>query len=752
MPISMQLLEKAKEYVSPAARVEALIQGREQFVERFPLESLHRMTIQEYASIHSKDTFIYWLERKKILSGIGGGNSSKFGIYCAKDGKYYRGYGNKKVLLEGETLQQEFENLKKYILDAITAAKEGRIEDIPTGGSLWDMVLLKILNIYIPERFFNIYSRAVLVQIAEDLGIDKTMGLKEVSTVQINVAILKVLQAQEPFASWDHTVIGRFLWRVYQVESKKGYWLIGYTYGGSNSVIKSFLERGVIGTDFLGDYDFTNDVDMAQEDLEKKIEEVATESKEKRALHSFFRMRQGDYVALKSTYVKNKQISMLKVSAIGMIKEDPSDGYRYDPELGHTLPVEWIDQEEEEHEGLGYLRKTIENASKADLIQRIFGKHLDDDAISAPGEDGEAGADAAEPVPFGERNIILYGPPGTGKTYHVVDFSLRILDMERYRELKALDNRPLMKDAFRQYTNRGQICFTTVHPSYAYEDLIEGLKSDGAGGFAVKDGLLKRAAIEAVYQGLPKHLRGIGNLPYDERKAQVLSALQSNVPFDFARAERYVIVMDEINRGNVSKIFGELITLLEHDKRLNEDNETIVTLPYSGERFALPPNLYLIGTMNTADRSIALLDTALRRRFSFVEMMPDSTLLSSAPMELQLDQLLDTMNQRIEALYDRDHTIGHAFFLGNQTVGDVAEVFLRKVIPLLQEYFYDDWEKIGLVLGGVGKHAGEPYIVYKQSQPIGKLFKGADVAGLTESVQYKTKTQLTIEDLRSIYE
>jgi 5-methylcytosine-specific restriction protein B len=232
----------------------------------------------------------------------------------------------------------------------------------------------------------------------------------------------------------------------------------------------------------------------------------------------------------------------------------------------------------------------------------------------------------------------------------------------------------------------------------------------------------------------------------------VLQALMENKPFNFNHAERFVVIIDEINRGNVSKIFGELITLLESDKRLNEENETIVTLPYSRNRFILPPNLYIVGTMNTADRSIALLDTALRRRFAFQEMMPDSKLLSDLLEEVQLDVLLETMNQRIEVLYDRDHTIGHAFFIGVRSIEELAEVFQRKVLPLLQEYFYDDWEKIGLVLGGIGQSDQEPNIVYQFNRSLGTLFKSAASIGVMNAVEYRIKKNLAIEQFKAIYE
>ena len=194
----------------------------------------------------------------------------------------------------------------------------------------------------------------------------------------------------------------------------------------------------------------------------------------------------------------------------------------------------------------------------------------------------------------------------------------------------------------------------------------------------------------------------------------------------------YVFIIDEINRGNISKIFGELITLIEETKRAGADEAMEVTLPYSGDTFSVPKNVYILGTMNTADRSIALMDTALRRRFDFIEMMPDTNVLKNIGADkvdgLDVAAMLDTINERIKFLYDREHTIGHAFFTGlkdNPTVEKLATIFSKSVIPLLQEYFYEDYQKIQFVLGDNGK-TNEAYKFIKHTDVVVKnIFKGS---------------------------
>lgn len=197
-------------------------------------------------------------------------------------------------------------------------------------------------------------------------------------------------------------------------------------------------------------------------------------------------------------------------------------------------------------------------------------------------------------------------------------------------------------------------------------------------------------------------------------------------------AKNFVLVIDEINRGNISKIFGELITLIEKNKRSSsssEYSETIFsTLPYSGDKFAVPENVYILGTMNTADRSIALLDIALRRRFEFIELLPDPSLLNTIESNIDLEQLLTKLNKRIEYLLDRDHIIGHSFFMKASSLSVLCGIFSKEIIPLLQEYFYGDYEKIKKVLNDYPSKIGNDSFEFITTENIisSNLFKNLE--------------------------
>ena len=280
--------------------------------------------------------------------------------------------------------------------------------------------------------------------------------------------------------------------------------------------------------------------------------------------------------------------------------------------------------------------------------------------------------------------------------------------------------------------------FTTFHQSYGYEEFVEGITPilhDGENegkeiGYKISKGIFYQCCEEALrLAGYDGKLNDFCSLTKSERKEKLNNAPQ------------YAIFIDEINRGNISKIFGELITLIEPSKRLGADDEIIVELPYSKEKFGVPSNLYIIGTMNTADRSIALMDTALRRRFEFVEMMPEYDKLNEIVIrDINIGEMLKTINERIEYLYDRDHTIGHAYFINASDIETLANVFKNKILPLLQEYFYDDWEKIRLVLGDNQKDEDLQFVKIKSSIDTEKLF-GGKIDDIDDKVLYEINDQ-----------
>lgn len=262
-------------------------------------------------------------------------------------------------------------------------------------------------------------------------------------------------------------------------------------------------------------------------------------------------------------------------------------------------------------------------------------------------------------------NQILFGPPGTGKTYNTVNMALDIVcPIEGTQWGKKTRDAAIQE--YQKMLDAGRIVFVTFHQSMSYEDFIEGIKpeptKDGKITYAVKNGIFKELCAKAK-----------------EDKSQ-----------------NYVMIIDEINRGNVANIFGELISLIEDDKRLGAREELRAELPYSHTIFSVPKNVYIIGTMNTADRSVEALDSALRRRFTFKEMMPKAELV---PEENNVRSIFEIINQRIEVLKDREHQIGHSYFMGVNSEEGLKSVIYDKIIPLLQEYFYGDYEKIQLVLG-----------------------------------------------------
>ena len=440
-------------------------------------------------------------------------------------------------------------------------------------------------------------------------------------------------------------------------EDAQPYWFVGASYGRKDDQVERFLKEGIW---HIGE---PSDVHRAQ----------------------VLRMRPGERIAIKATYVRKKDlpfdnlgrtISVMQIKTIGTITRNHGDGetISVDWEKNYA-PKEWYNYTYQPTVWEVYPNKEMSRRLIAFAFEGVpqdhdwFLKNLkvwggQPNTVEAP-----AVVSAVERFP---TNLILYGPPGTGKTYTTMAEAVRLC-----RGLNAKD--PLLNDparrrelraAFDELSEQGQIGFVTFHQSYAYEDFVEGLRPEPlpGGGFTLKPkpGVLRRMAEAAE-----------------------------------ASEEEHVLIIDEINRANISKVFGELITLMEPEKRLGMREGMRLTLAFSDAPFGIPANLHFVGAMNTADRSIALLDTALRRRFEFRELMPKPELLEDTGSDygVAVDKVLRAINDRIEYLFDREHQIGHAYFIECDTLAKLDGVMRHKVIPLLKEYFFEDWEKVRQVLG-----------------------------------------------------
>jgi len=620
---------------------------RAEIQSRFPLDGWAEMPLNRYALGTDKpqESWCWWLEfNSQELGSMRGGAAQKHLIFRRKaDGSWYfsRRYANE---------DEAWKAIRAGYVQAFEFAKSGQYPEIDTIESIETgyAIRTKTLYVYFPEDVLPIYSTAHIANFIEMFGGDAG----DRGVIAANRYLLEILLAKPEFKGWSGWEIMQFLY--WWADPRGTMHIVKIAPGEQARYWQQCMEGGFIcvGWPKVGDLrQYASREDFQAQFMSTYGPEygrgVANASKKAGELWKLMELSPGDIV------IANKGTA--QVVGIGTVVE-PGYTWREDVDgFPHTVSVHWDDTTQRTIAPV----KSWANATVARVSGDLYEKIRSATKIPPRTLPAEAPDDLWLEIQSAltkRRQVILYGPPGTGKTRAVLQFADWWLAGSK------------------------EVTLVTFHPSYSYEDFVEGYRP--------KKGSSAGLVLE-LRDGVFKELCGRAAADKDHK---------------------YLLIIDEINRGNVPKIFGELITLLELDKRGKS-----VTLPQSGDSFVVPDNLYLIGTMNTADRSIRVLDAALRRRFAFIELMPDPSLLEGeGPEGLKMNELLTHLNGRIAKAVGREKQVGHSYFMEGSSVikdGDeFARRFRQEVLPLLQEYCYDDYSKLAEFIG--------PDIVDVESQAV----------------------------------
>lgn len=765
---------------------ENLYQLKQDFLDRWPIERLERMTLPEYTDTNRADSFCYWQEHvTRDLGSIVGGSSYKFGIYKMNDSSETKAAKNRTNdgvyawhLKYGNTAIEAFNSIKEMVVQIAKSANSGHldpIEDIDLG----DAYKWKIAFMYSDYGVINIFKKDALKFIANSLYPSDSIPLRY---GELHSYIISK-QGEE-----DYYVFAKKLWKHYDKYNSKEEefraWLKSQSGEGSNKsssylrAIKILIHEFHIAVYTEDDInllqDLYEDLILNQKDQNGKYAYSKRSYGEKgffsAAIKSYIKFLNNDPLTAVNEEEEGYGINITKKKKMPLNQifyGPPGTGKTFntineaiaivDPEfdlsrerteivshfqelvnqglivfttfhqsMSYEDFVEGIkpkitDTNSTEEEKTGEIEYQIEDGILKDLVNSIKDDQLtteyseeklfvpqelfDDNIVKISLGDSTDPEDESIYQYCIDNNLMALG---FGEDIDFTGITSKADIRKRFKEnnfeLKTRDFNVDAIERFVLWAKKGRLVFASLGTKYIRAiGVIEG------DYFCDPDSPIRYSQFKPVrwlHKDLKLPIKNVYNKLFSHQSIYVIFG--SRIKKEFFAGEKStqglnqnrVLIIDEINRGNVSAIFGELITLLEEDKREGEVNELSVKLPYSKKEFTVPNSLYIIGTMNTADRSVEALDTALRRRFEFKEMMPDYTVIQNEEIDgIKLSTLLETINDRIEMLIDRDHTIGHSYFVGVDTPHKLSLAFNNKIMPLLQEYFYGDYGKIGLVLG-----------------------------------------------------
>ncbi|EIB25534.1 putative endonuclease [Campylobacter jejuni subsp. jejuni LMG 23223] len=689
-------------------KIQEMHDGFLNFQKVWTLEKVKNMTLEEYTNIKkdnpNRDDFTFWIESKlDNLGSIWGGSAFKFGIYrrndeSQKESSSGRLYSQNYAWIAkyGNNENEAFNNIKEKIIQIIQASQDNNlktIEKIDFGDAIkWkiafhyqDVKNIKIVNIFSK----NVLDLISLNEFKEKLKIyqihKKLLENKNLSLVKMIENIAIPLWNKYGMDSQNYIDKMKNLFSEYLNKKKLDKNTINKYIQVIENISKEFLKENLYSCDL---FSFDQNINKLNKNEEFKLKNSNGHNMYSSALN-YYRAFLIDYYEQDifiTERVQSEESNMKIILLNQILYGSPGTGKTY-----HTI--------DKALEILG------ENLESRDEKKAKFDEYVKNGQIVF----------TTFHQSYGYEEFVEGIKPHIDSEENSKEIKYEIKD-GIFKELceKALENRDSIKN-FNFYIdklkekvkiddNNPEKYFELPNTKYSiqyrngktfrikFDDMSKNHK-DYPVSIDNIEKLYKTSNIDEIYnsayvRAILNYLKLQGLEDYKEKDEKV------NLP--------YIIIIDEINRGNVSKIFGELITLIEASKRIGEKEELKVTLPYSGEKFGVPKNVYIIGTMNTADRSITSLDTALRRRFEFIEMMPDVSKLSMDCEGINLQELLKAINTRIEYLLDREKTIGHAFFISVENLEDLKKVFKNKIIPLLQEYFYNDYALIDAVLNKNG--------------------------------------------------